>query len=192
MPFVFKPSQNIKEIVLIEPKVFGDERGWFMETYKESDFVAAGIPQKFVQYSHSHSLPKGILRGLHFQNNPHAQGKLVRCILGEIFDVGVDIRKGSPTYGKWVGETLTAENKKMLWVPPGFAHGFCTLSDVAEVIYGMTAEYNPESEGIILWNDTTIGVEWPVESPILAPKDASAAKFSNTECNFIWDKPLIV
>lgn len=158
-----------------------------METYKESDFIAAGIPQKFKQYSHSRSLPKGILRGLHFQNNPHAQGKLVRCINGEIFDVGVDIRKDSPSYGKWVGERLSSENKKMIWIPTGFAHGFCTLSDVAEVIYGMTSEYNPESEGIVRWDDPVIGITWPIENPILVPRDAEAPLLLEVKCNFVWE-----
>lgn len=188
MPFTFRPEVVLPEVILIEPKVFGDERGWFMEIYKESDFVKAGIPQKFVQYSHSYSLPRGILRGLHFQNNPFAQGKLVRCIFGEIFDVAVDLRKGSPTFGKWAGANLSAENKKMLWLPPGFAHGFCTLSDVAEVIYGMTAEYTPAAEGIVRWNDPAIGIKWPVESPLLASKDEQAPLLSDVDCNFVWSK----
>ena len=171
MPFTFKRLE-IPEIILVEPKVFHDERGFFMETYKYSDFAAFGVAEHFVQDNHSRST-KGVLRGLHYQNPPKAQGKLVRVVVGEIFDVGVDIRKGSPTYGKWVGEILSAENKRMLYIPPGFAHGFCVLSDVAEVLYKTTAEYAPECEAGIIWNDPEIGIRWPIEHPILSAKDAA-------------------
>ncbi|MGC9019580.1 MAG: dTDP-4-dehydrorhamnose 3,5-epimerase, partial [Candidatus Bipolaricaulaceae bacterium] len=154
-----------------EPAVFSDERGFFMETYKYSEFAAFGIRERFVQDNHSRSA-KGVLRGLHYQNPPKAQGKLVRVIVGEIFDVAVDIRKGSPTYGKWVGVRLSAENKRILYIPPGFAHGFCVLSDMAEVVYKVTEEYSPVHEAGIIWNDPEIGIEWPVERPIISPKDA--------------------
>ncbi|MCD6155401.1 MAG: dTDP-4-dehydrorhamnose 3,5-epimerase, partial [Candidatus Verstraetearchaeota archaeon] len=170
MPFQFKRLE-IPEVILIEPKVFQDERGFFMETYKYSDFAAFGIAERFVQDNHSRSV-KGVLRGLHYQNPPHAQGKLIRVVVGEIFDVAVDIRKGSPTYGKWVGVKLSAENRRMLYIPPGFAHGFCVLSDVAEVVYKVTAEYAPECEAGIIWNDPGIGIEWPIKHPIISSKDA--------------------
>ena len=170
MPFQFKRIE-IPEVILIEPKVFQDERGFFMETYKYSDFAAFGIAERFVQDNHSRSV-KGVLRGLHYQNPPHAQGKLIRVVVGEIFDVAVDIRKGSPTYGKWVGVKLSAENRRMLYIPPGFAHGFCVLSDVAEVVYKVTAEYAPECEAGIIWNDPGIGIEWPFKHPIISSKDA--------------------
>ena len=169
MPFVFKRLE-IPDLILIEPKVFEDERGFFLEAYKYSDFQAFGISEHFLQDNHSRST-KGVLRGLHYQNPPKAQGKLIRVIAGEIFDVAVDIRKGSPTYGKWVGLILSAQNKKMLYVPPGFAHGFCVLSDVAEVLYKTTEEYSPKYEAGILWNDPDIGITWPIKDPILSEKD---------------------
>jgi dTDP-4-dehydrorhamnose 3,5-epimerase len=169
MPFVFKRLE-IPDLILIEPKVFEDERGFFLEAYKYSDFQAFGISEHFLQDNHSRST-KGVLRGLHYQNPPKAQGKLIRVIAGEIFDVAVDIRKGSPTYGKWVGLILSAQNKRMLYVPPGFAHGFCVLSDVAEVLYKTTEEYSPKYEAGILWNDPDIGITWPIKDPILSEKD---------------------
>ena len=171
MPFQFRRLE-IPEVILIEPRVFQDERGFFKETYKYSEFAAFGITERFVQDNHSRSV-KGVLRGLHYQNPPKAQGKLVRVIVGGIFDVAVDIRVGSPTYGKWVGVKLSAENKRMLYIPPGFAHGFCVLSDVAEVVYKVTEEYAPECEAGIIWNDPEIGIAWPIERPILSPKDAA-------------------
>src|SRR5262245_32021736 len=145
MSFSFRPFDEIPDVLLIEPKAFGDDRGWFAMTYRQSVFERAGLPSEFPQDNHSRST-QGVLRGLHYQKEPRAQGKLVRCVAGEIFDVAVDIRKGSPTYGKWVGERLTAASRKILWVPPGFAHGFVALSDVAEVLYKTTAEYAPELE----------------------------------------------
>lgn len=170
MPFEFK-RLAIPEVILVKPKVFSDERGFFMETYKRSDFATFGIGEHFVQDNHSRS-KKGVLRGLHYQRRPKAQGKLVRVVVGEIFDVGVDIRKDSPTCGKWVGEGLSAENKRMLYIPPGFAHGFCVLSEVAEVLYKTTEEYAPEYDAGIRWNDPEIGIHWPIEHPILSDKDA--------------------
>ncbi|MBC7218168.1 MAG: dTDP-4-dehydrorhamnose 3,5-epimerase [Candidatus Caldatribacterium sp.] len=170
MPFRFERLE-IPEVILIEPQVFHDERGFFMETYRYSTFAAFGIKENFVQDNHSRSV-RGVLRGLHYQNPPKAQGKLVRVVVGEIFDVAVDIRKGSPTYGRWVGVKLSAENRKMLYIPAGFAHGFCVLSDVAEVVYKVTEEYAPECEAGIIWNDPEIGITWPIENPIVSPKDA--------------------
>lgn len=171
MPFQFS-RLAIPDVVLIEPQAFIDERGCFMESYKRSDFVAFGIREEFVQDNHSRST-RGVLRGLHYQRPPRSQAKLVRVVVGEIFDVAVDIRKGSPTYGKWVGEILSAENRCMLYVPPGFAHGFCVLSKVAEGLYMASEEYSPEHEAGIIWNDPEIGIHWPIERPILSKKDAA-------------------
>ena len=169
MPFEFKRLE-IPDVILIKPKVFEDERGFFMEVYKRSEFEAFGILESFVQDNHSRSV-KGVLRGLHYQNPPKAQGKLVRVVVGEIFDVAVDIRKGSPYYGKWVGLILSSQNKKMLYIPPGFAHGFCVLSEVAEVIYKTTEEYSPDHEAGIIWNDPEINIDWPIKNPFLSEKD---------------------
>jgi len=170
MPFTFTKLE-IPDVVLIEPKVFEDERGFFMETYKESEFFKFGIRKKFIQENHSKS-KKGVLRGLHYQKPPKAQAKIVRCILGEIFDVAVDIRRNSPTYGKWVGEVLSAENKKQLYIPEGFAHGFCVLSREAEIVYKCNREYSPENERGIAWNDPVINIKWPVKRPIVSKKDS--------------------
>ena len=171
MPFDFT-RLVIPDVILIEPAVFPDERGFFMESYKYSDFAAFGIKEHFVQDNHSRSV-ESVLRGLHYQRNPKAQGKLVRVVVGEIFDVAVDLRLNSPTYGKWAGERLSADNKRMLYIPPGFAHGFCVLSAVAEVLYKTTAEYSPEYDAGIIWNDPEIDIEWPIEHPILSKKDAA-------------------
>ena len=185
MPFSFK-RLAIPDVVLIEPRVFPDERGFFMETYKYSDFAAFGIKERFVQDNHSRSI-KGVLRGLHYQKPPKAQGKLVRVVVGEIFDVAVDIRKGSPWYGKWVGASLSAENKLMLYIPPGFAHGFCVLSEVAEVVYKATEEYSPEHDAGILWNDPEIGIRWPIEQPILSDKDAKLPPLRGVGNDFVYE-----
>lgn len=170
MSFRFR-RLDIPEVVIIEPRVFQDERGFFMESYKHSEFAASGINESFVQDNHSRSA-RGVLRGLHYQNPPNAQGKLVRAIAGEVFDVAVDIRRGSRTYGRWIGALLSEENKRMLYIPEGFAHGFLALSEVAEVLYKTTEEYAPQTEAGIIWNDPAIGIKWPIEKPILAPKDA--------------------
>ena len=184
MPFRFQRLQ-IPEVILIEPKVFPDERGFFMETYKWSEFASFGVTEHFVQDNHSRSV-KGILRGLHYQNPPKALGKLVRVVLGEVFDVAVDIRKGSASYGKWVGVKLSAENKRMLYIPPGFAHGFCVLSEAAEVLYKTTEEYSPEHEAGIIWNDPEIGIDWPVEKPIVSTKDAGLPSLREAENGFTY------
>jgi dTDP-4-dehydrorhamnose 3,5-epimerase len=184
MPFAFKKLE-ISGVVLIEPKAFEDGRGFFMETYKMPDFVAAGIEGDFVQENHSCSA-KGVLRGLHYQNPPFAQGKLVRVIRGEIFDVAVDIRKGSPTWGKWVGVILSEENKNILYVPEAFAHGFCVLSDIAEVIYKTTNVYSAESEAGIIWNDEDLNIEWPVKEPILSEKDKFLPSLNNADIKFYY------
>jgi dTDP-4-dehydrorhamnose 3,5-epimerase len=165
------------EVLLIEPRVFGDARGFFYESYNRRALAAAGLDAEFVQDNHSRSM-RGVLRGLHYQIE-HAQGKLVRVSAGEVFDVAVDIRRSSPGYGRWVGEILSAENKRMLWVPPGFAHGFLVLSEAAEFLYKATDYWYPEFERSIVWNDPEIAVEWPLAGePVLAAKDAGAARLN--------------
>lgn len=183
MPFEFIKT-DIKEVILIIPKVFNDDRGFFMESYKKSEFAANGIAEEFNQDNHSKST-KGVLRGLHYQLNPKAQGKLVRCCKGKIFDVAVDIRKNSPTYAKWVGFELSEENKKMLYIPAGFAHGFVVLSDIAEVLYKATNEYSYENDRGVLWNDLEINVKWDVDfEPIISEKDAKLPLLKDAEINF--------
>ena len=182
MAFEFKRLE-IPEVILVSPKAFADERGFFLESYKESEFKANGISFEFKQDNHSKS-SKNVLRGLHYQLEPHAQGKLVRVVTGRIFDVAVDIRKGSPTYGKWVSAELSEENKKTLWIPPGFAHGFLTLEDNTNVLYKSTNEYNKESERGILWNDPEINVRWPVNDPILSDKDKKHPELKGADINF--------
>jgi dTDP-4-dehydrorhamnose 3,5-epimerase len=174
---------RIPGVVLIEPRIFSDSRGVFVELFKASEFQANNVPMAFVQVNHSRSL-KNVLRGLHYQLNPKAQAKLISVVHGEIFDVAVDIRRGSPTYGQWVGESLSEINKRMLFVPEGFAHGFCVLSEAAEIIYYCSREYAPEAERIILWNDPAIAISWPVKEPLLSVKDAAGAFLSKAENNF--------
>ncbi len=173
---------SIPDVVLFEPRVFGDERGFFFESFNNRVFEeATGLKRNFVQDNHSRSV-KNVLRGLHYQIQ-HPQGKLVRVTVGEVFDVAVDIRKSSPTFGKWVGETLSAENKRMMWVPEGFAHGFVVLSDVAEFLYKTTDYWYPEHERSIIWNCPDIGIQWPIDGdPILAKKDAEGFILKQIEC----------
>ena len=175
-------SMTLPEVLLVEPKIFPDERGFFMESFNRAAFAeAAGREVDFVQDNHSLSV-KGVLRGLHYQLPPHAQGKLIRTVVGEIFDVAVDLRRGSPTFGRWVGERLSAENRRQLWIPEGFAHGFLTLSDRAEVLYKASAYYAPASERSLAWDDPAIGIEWPPESrPLLSTKDAEAPRLEAAE-----------
>ncbi|MEZ9665365.1 dTDP-4-dehydrorhamnose 3,5-epimerase [Vibrio cyclitrophicus] len=166
---------RIPDVKIIEPSVFGDERGFFMETWNQKQFeeLVTGKLTKFVQDNHSKS-KKGILRGLHYQTE-NTQGKLVRVVSGEVFDVAVDIRKGSPTFGKWVGEYISEKNKRQLWIPEGFAHGFYVTSDEAEFVYKCTDYYNPSAERSIVWDDPEIGIEWPVSTPpMLSEKDLNA------------------
>ena len=168
----------IEGVLLIKPQVFGDQRGYFVETWQKERYEAAGINLPFVQDNHSKST-KGILRGLHFQKQ-HPQGKLVMVSLGEVFDVAVDIRKGSPTFGKWFGAILNQENQNQLWIPPGMAHGFVVLSDVAHFHYKCTDVYHPGAEGSIRWNDPTIGIDWPYKKePVLSAKDQIAPFFKD-------------
>lgn len=174
-------TTEIPDLLIIEPKVFRDDRGWFMESFNQEAFDAAlGKHVSFVQDNHSLS-QKGVLRGLHFQRPPHAQGKLVRVISGRIWDVAVDIRRSSPFFGKWIGLDLNAENKRQFWIPPGFAHGFLTLSDTAEVLYKATSLYHAPSEGSIAWNDPQLAIEWAERSPVLAAKDAAAPLLEKSE-----------
>lgn len=168
---------SIPDVLLIEPQVFQDERGFFLESYQAEKFAAAGIPQPFVQDNHSASR-RDVLRGLHYQIR-QPQGKLLRAVVGEIFDVAVDLRRASPTFGQWAGVTLSAQNKQMFWVPPGFAHGFLVLSDWAEVLYKATDFYAPQWERTLRWDDPAVGISWPLSpgrAPILSAKDA-AGKF---------------
>lgn len=170
---------DIPDVLIFEPKVFGDDRGFFFESFSQKVFEeAVGRKVEFVQDNHSKSC-KGVLRGLHYQLEPYAQGKLVRCVAGEVFDVAVDIRKESSTFGNWVGVYLSADNKRQLWIPEGFAHGFIVLSDVAEFVYKTTNYYHPESDRGIIWNDPTLEIEWPVNiEPILSDKDKKQPSFS--------------
>jgi dTDP-4-dehydrorhamnose 3,5-epimerase len=170
----------LQDVVIVEPKVFGDERGFFLEVYNQATFAKLGLPTEFVQDNHSGS-QKGVLRGLHYQIQ-QPQGKLVRALRGAIFDVAVDLRRGSKQFGKWVGVELSAENKRQLWVPPGFAHGFLTLTEFVEVSYKVTQLYAPEHERSLLWNDPALGIDWPLEGePILSAKDRAGVPLAKTE-----------
>lgn len=172
---------SIPDVLLIEPQVFGDDRGFFFESFNQAQFEkATGVKVNFVQDNHSKSV-KGVLRGLHYQTPPRAQGKIVRLTQGEVFDVAVDLRKSSPTFGKWVGEILSADNKKQMWIPVGFAHGFLTLSDTAEFLYKTTDFYNKDHEEAIAWNDETIAIDWPIKEVSLSFKDKAALSFKEAK-----------
>ena len=177
----------IPDVVLIEPKVFGDKRGFFYESFNQAAFnEATGLNVTFVQDNHSKSV-QNVLRGLHYQLPPKAQGKLVRVLVGEVFDVAVDIRKNSPTFGRWVGERLSAANKRQMWIPPGFAHGFVVLSESAEFLYKTTNYYAPECERSIFWNDPELRIEWPlIGEPLLSAKDERAPLFADLETIASW------
>lgn len=171
MPFQFK-KLDIPEVILVTPKVFGDNRGFFLESYQKSTFAQNGIDVEFNQDNHSKST-RGVLRGLHYQKEPKAQAKLVRCSRGKILDVAVDIRKNSPTFGKWVGKILSEENKNMLYIPAGFAHGFVVLSDEAELLYKASNEYSAENDRGIRWNDPDINIQWGIDfKPLISDKDS--------------------
>ena len=180
MPYTVTPTA-IADVLVLEPKVFGDARGFFFESFNARDFAqATGLDVAFVQDNHSQSA-RGVLRGLHYQIQ-HPQGKLVRVVRGEVFDVAVDLRRRSPTFGRWVGERLSAENRRQLWVPPGFAHGFVVLSESAEFLYKTTDYWYPEHERSLLWNDPALGIDWPIEdAPQLAAKDAAAKLLQDAE-----------
>ena len=182
---------NLKGVLILEPKVFGDSRGWFMETWSNQKFQAAGLNFEFVQDNQSYSAQKGTFRGLHYQLNPMAQAKVVRCTRGELLDIAVDIREGSPQFAKWTTVTLTAENKRQLLIPRGFAHGFLTLTDDVEIQYKADNYYAPHFDGNIKWDDPQIGIELPFAPTILSEKDAKAPSLSEriqrNELNFIFD-----
>lgn len=173
---------SIPDVILFTPKVFGDERGFFLESFNQQVFEqATGLKRNFVQDNHSKS-QRGVLRGLHYQLPPKAQGKLVRVVAGEVFDVAVDIRKNSATFGQWVGEILSADNKRQMWIPEGFAHGFVTLSETAEFLYKTTDYYAPECERCIAWNDAAIGINWPLpQQPVLSAKDQQGTRLRDAE-----------
>ena len=181
MPYTDTPTAN-PDVLVLEPKVFGDARGFFFESFNARDFTrATGLQTEFVQDNHSKSA-RGVLRGLHYQIQ-HPQGKLVRVVEGEVFDVAVDLRRSSPSFGRWVGERLSADNHKQLWVPAGFAHGFVVLSESAQFLYKTTDYWYPEHERSLLWNDPAIGIDWPLQGqPLLAPKDAAAVPLREASC----------
>ena len=172
---------DIPDVLVLEPRVFGDDRGFFLESFNLREFErATGVRADFVQDNHSRSR-RGVLRGLHYQIR-QPQGKLVRAVAGEVFDVAVDLRRRSPTFGRWAGTTLSAENKRMLWIPPGFAHGFLVLSDSADFLYKTTDYYAPEHERCVIWSDPDVGIRWPLEGePILAPKDRAGRRLRDAE-----------
>lgn len=182
-----KLETSLPGVVILEPQVFGDARGWFMETYSERAFEEIGIGCRFVQDNHSFTARKGTLRGLHFQNSPMAQAKLVRVLRGAVLDVAVDIRKGSPSYRKWVGVELSEENKRMLFLPRGFAHGFLTLTEDVEFAYKVDNPYSPSLDRSIRFDDPALGVEWGIESPALSEKDAKAPLLQDSDCNFVFE-----
>ncbi|MDK2934964.1 MAG: dTDP-4-dehydrorhamnose 3,5-epimerase, partial [Clostridiales bacterium] len=173
-------------VYILEPKVFGDNRGWFMESYSKKVFKKIGLDINFVQDNHSYSALKGTLRGLHFQNNPMAQTKLVRCTRGKILDVAVDLRKGSSTYKKWIAVELSDENKRQLLIPKGFAHGFLTLTDDVEVQYKVDEYYSKEHDRSVRFDDPEIGVNWGIDNPILSEKDKNAPLLRDSDCNFTY------
>lgn len=184
MPFEFSKTE-IPDVILVRPKLFEDERGMFAEIFKLKDFEEMGIVKALTQVNFSSS-KKNVLRGLHYQNKPKAQAKLVSCARGEVFDVAVDIRVGSPTYGAWVAETLTAQDKNMLYIPAGFAHGFCALVEDAELIYFCDEQYSPDHEAGIVWNDSDIGITWPMENPVLAERDAAFPPLADADNTFTY------
>ena len=184
MPFTFK-RLSIPDVILVESQSFSDDRGFFFESFKESDFFANGIDKKFVQDNFSHSV-NGVIRGLHFQKAPKAQAKLVTALKGKIFDVAVDIRKNSPTYGKWVSEILSDNTHNLLYVPEGFAHGFCVISDEADVLYKVSNEYSQEHERSIIWNDPKLDIQWPIKKPIISNKDNKLSLLENLDNDFVY------
>ncbi len=185
MPFRFV-RQSIPDIVLVEGARFSDPRGFFLENYRHSEFSAGGIPMHLTQLGHSRS-KRGVLRGLHYQKRPKAQGKLISVMRGEIYDVVVDIRRGSPAYGNWISAVLADTDHRMLYVPEGFAHGFCVLSDEVDVLYALTAEHDPALDRGILWNDPRIGISWPIRNPMLSQKDTSLPLLEAADNNFEYE-----
>jgi dTDP-4-dehydrorhamnose 3,5-epimerase len=186
MAFRFTPLA-IPDVILVEPRVFHDDRGFLVEAYKHSEFAVGGIPGPFVQDNFTSST-RHVLRGLHYQKHPKAQGKIVTVLSGRIFDVAVDIRVGSSTYGRWVSVELSDENRNMVYIPTGFAHGFCVLSAGADVLYKSTDEYSPGLDRGIIWNDRDIAIDWPIRSPILSAKDAVLPALRDADNNFRLDE----
>ncbi len=186
MPFSFVPG-TLPGVVRVTPEVFEDHRGFFLEAYNAREFHEAGITAEFVQDNHSYST-RGVVRGLHYQLNPAAQGKLVRVVQGEVFDVAVDLRQGSPSFGRWEACRLSAENREMFWIPPGFAHGFQIVSSEAHVLYKTSALYAPECDRGICWDDPEIAIDWPLADAILSEKDRRQPSLSDAELNFIFEK----
>ena len=182
-----KIETKLPGVYIVEPQVFGDHRGYFMETYSTKTFAELGITNEFVQDNQSFTAQKGTLRGVHFQNAPMAQAKLVRVTRGAVLDVAVDLRKGSPTYKQWVGVELSAENKRMLFIPRGFGHGFVTLTDDVEFCYKVDNLYSRECDRGIRFDDPEIGIEWGVESPVLSAKDEGAPVLAQSDCNFVYE-----
>lgn len=177
---------DVLDVYILEPQVFGDERGWFIESWSKKKMQKAGFDYEFVQDNHSYSAQKGTLRGLHFQKGEWAQAKLVRCARGAVLDVIVDLRKGSPTYKKWVAVELSEQNKKQLLIPKGFLHGFLTLTDDVEFLYKADAYYHAQADRNILWNDPELGIEWGIENPILSEKDRIAPRLSESDIDFSY------
>lgn len=177
---------DLLDVYILEPQVFGDNRGWFMQTWSAEEMEDVGLYYNFVQDNQSYSAQMGTLRGLHFQKGDAAQAKIVRCTRGSVLDVAVDLRKGSPTYKKWVAVELSAENKRQLLIPRGFAHGFLTLTNDVEFLYKVDNPYKPEAERNIIWNDPEIGVEWNIQNPILSVRDGKAPKFCDCDVDFVY------
>lgn len=182
MPFRFNQT-GIPDVMVIEPQVFPDARGFFAETYKRSVFAAHGVAETFVQCNQSKS-SKGILRGLHYQKHPRAQSKLVWAVSGEIYDVVVDLRRDAPTYGKWMAVTLSADNKKILYIPTGFAHGYCVSSEEAEIVYMTTQEYAPDLEAGVIWSDSELAIDWPIREPQISDRDKGWPGFRDADHGF--------
>jgi len=178
-------SLDIADVLLLEHRLHEDERGFLMELHKGSTSSEAGIPEEFVQMNVSHSR-RGVLRGLHYQHPPAAQGKLIHVVRGEIFDVAVDLRRGSPSYSKWVGRVLSDRRRESLFVPAGFAHGFCTLSEEADVVYLATLEYSKDHEAGVIWNDSDLGIEWPIREPILSERDGKLPLLRRADIRFMY------
>lgn len=185
MPFTFKKLE-IPDVFLITPKVFPDDRGFFYEIFQKSTFSINGVEKQFVQDNLSHS-QKNVIRGLHYQKNPTAQAKLLTVIKGELFDVAVDIRKNSPTYGKWVSEILSDKNHNSIYIPEGFAHGFCVLSNEVDVLYKVGSEYSNEDERGIIWNDSTLNISWPIDNPTMSEQDKKLPTIENCDNDFVYE-----
>ena len=186
MPYSFR-RLRIRDVILVEAQTFKDDRGFFVETYKQSEFAANGIPVAFVQDNYVHSI-QGVVRGLHYQIPPKSQAKLIAVARGEIFDVAIDIRSGSPTYGQWVGDILSDKNHHQLFMPVGFAHGYCVTSDWADVSYKVSDEYSPDHERGIAWNDPDVAIPWPVKRPLVSPRDSALPFLSAAEGHFVFQR----